>query len=71
VLVEFLQTLNMQAGHYALSLGCTNYEQDQFVVYHRLYDILLFEVISADNFVGFFDLQTEVKMEIIKNDQMS
>jgi ABC-type polysaccharide/polyol phosphate transport system ATPase subunit len=67
VLVEFYQTLNMQAGHYALSLGCTNYEQDQLVVYHRLYDIVLFEVISPDVFVGFYDLKPEIKVEVIQN----
>ena len=71
VLVEFLQTLNMQAGYYALSLGCTNYEQDQLVVYHRLYDILLFEVASSEEFVGFYDLNTEIRVDIIKDDQMS
>jgi teichoic acid transport system ATP-binding protein len=66
VLVEFLQPLNMQAGQYALCLGCTNYEQDQFVVYHRLYDILLFEVLSEKVFVGFYDLDSEIKVELVR-----
>jgi teichoic acid transport system ATP-binding protein len=71
VLVEFTHILNMQAGNYALSLGCTNYEQGQLVVYHRLYDILLFEVASTEEFVGFYDLNTEIRVDIIKDDQMS
>ncbi len=60
--VVFSQTLNMQAGQYALSLGCTNYEGDCFVVYHRQYDILLFEVISDRSMVGFYDLPGEIRI---------
>lgn len=60
--VIFSQALNMQAGQYGLSLGCTNYEGDCFVVYHRLYDILLFEVISDRSMVGFYDLPGEIRI---------
>ena len=60
--VVFSQMLNMQAGQYALSLGCTNYEGDCFVVYHRQYDILLFEVISDRSMVGFYDLPGEIQI---------
>ncbi len=58
--IEFSQILNLQTGIYALSLGCTNFEADNFVVYHRVYDIILFEVINPDKFVGFFDLKSEI-----------
>ncbi|MBI3985570.1 MAG: ABC transporter ATP-binding protein [Lentisphaerae bacterium] len=58
--VEFAQALNLQAGRYALSLGCTGFEGDRLVVYHRLYDVLLFEVVSESRMVGFFDLAGEV-----------
>ena len=33
--VEFSQVLNINSGRYTLSLGCTRYEQDDLVVYHR------------------------------------
>jgi teichoic acid transport system ATP-binding protein len=60
VSVEFAQTLNAQSGRYALSLGCTGYEGDTMVVYHRLYDILLFETASAMPMVGCYDLDSEI-----------
>ncbi|MGC8771613.1 MAG: ABC transporter ATP-binding protein [Brevinematia bacterium] len=65
VIVEFKQILNLQSGAYALSLGCTNFDVNGFLVYHRLYDIILFEVISHKNFVGFFDPESEVLIEKI------
>ena len=60
--VVFSQVLNMQAGQYGLSLGCTNFDGDCFVVYHRQYDILLFEVISDRSMVGFYDLPGEIQI---------
>lgn len=61
VLVEFSQVLNMQSGNYTLSLGCTKYKAEGFTVFHRLYDILLFEVTSEVKMVGFYDLKSSVK----------
>jgi len=58
--VEFAQTLNAQSGRYALSLGCTGYAGDTMVVYHRLYDIILFETASAMPMVGCYDLDSEI-----------
>ena len=56
----FRQDLNIQAGRYALSLGCTGFEGDRLVVHHRLYDVVLFEVISDKLMVGFYDLSGKV-----------
>jgi teichoic acid transport system ATP-binding protein len=61
--VEFTQTLNAQSGRYALSLGCTGYEGDTMVVYHRLYDIILFETVSAMPMVGCYDLDSAIKIK--------
>ena len=63
VSVEFFQTLNAQSGRYALSLGCTGYEGDTMVVYHRLYDILLFETASAMPMVGCYDLDSAIRIQ--------
>lgn len=60
VLVEFAQTLNCQSGRYALSLGCTGFERENLVVYHRLYDILLLETVAAEPMVGFYDLGSRI-----------
>lgn len=66
VVIEFTQRLNMASGQYLLSLGCTGYQGDQFVVYQRLYDILCFEVISYKRFVGLYDLKSQVMIEKIE-----
>lgn len=63
VSVEFAQTLNAPSGRYALSLGCTGYEGDSMVVHHRLYDILLFETVSAMPMVGCYDLNSEIRIQ--------
>lgn len=60
--VQFKQEMNMQGGSYTLSFGCTGFENGEFVVYHRLYDELIFQVISTKNTVGFFDLKSEVSL---------
>ncbi len=62
-LVEFRQTLNIQSGRYALSLGCTGFERDKLAVFHRLYDVILFEVVSGPQMVGFYDLHSAVTIE--------
>jgi teichoic acid transport system ATP-binding protein len=72
VVVEFTQRLNMASGQYLLSLGCTGYQGDRFVVYQRLYDILCFEVISYKRFVGHYDLKCQVMIErLVEKDRFN
>ncbi|MDE6320042.1 MAG: ABC transporter ATP-binding protein [Lachnospiraceae bacterium] len=54
--LTFTQEMNLQGGDYLLSLGVTGYEEDDFTVYHRLYDVLNVSVISDKDTVGFYDL---------------
>jgi teichoic acid transport system ATP-binding protein len=58
--VIFSQVLNMQSGHYALSLGCVGQGDEGLVVYHRLYDAVLLEVASGMPMVGLYDLDSKV-----------
>ena len=62
VTVKFQQRLNLRSGVYSLCLGCTGYSKDELVVYNRLYDILLFDVIATTQTfsVGFFDLHSDM-----------
>lgn len=60
VVVEFKQKLDIQGGNYLISLGCTGYEAENFVVYNRLYDILHLQVISEKNTIGYFDTNSVV-----------
>ena len=65
--ITFTQKVRLQGGEYLLSLGVTGYEGDTFTVYHRLYDILNLTVISDHDTVGYFDMESDVKVEYEKN----
>ena len=58
--ITFTQEMNLQGGEYLLSLGCTGYENGEFVVYHRLYDVCNITVVSSKNTVGFYDMDSEI-----------
>lgn len=60
--VTFTQNMNLQGGEYLISLGCTGYNNNDFVVYHRLYDIVNVSVISEKNTVGYYDMNSTIKV---------
>ena len=62
-IVTYEQQMNLQGGDYLMSLGCTGYVGDNFVVYHRLYDLVSFNVLSDKNTVGFFDMNSNITVE--------
>lgn len=61
--VTFRQKMDIQGGEYLLSLGCTGYINDDFVVYHRLYEICNITVISEKNTVGFYDMNSHIEVK--------
>lgn len=64
VTISFLQKANFQLGKYALSLGCVSLNEHGIEVYHRLYDCILFEIIGSTQMVGFYDLKSEINIEV-------
>jgi teichoic acid transport system ATP-binding protein len=58
--ITFTQRMNLQGGEYLLSLGVTGFEQDEFQVYHRLYDVINITVISDKDTVGYYDCDSRV-----------
>lgn len=60
--IEFSQMMNLQGGEYLISLGCTGYIAGEFHVFHRLYDVCNLTVVSHKNTVGFYDMNSEVKV---------
>lgn len=58
--VVFRQNMSLQGGEYLLSFGLTGYEQDEFCVYHRLYDAINVSVISDKNTVGYYDMGSKI-----------
>ena len=55
----------LQGGDYLISFGCTSYEEKDFVVYQRLYDITNITVISDQDTVGLFDIESQVGVNCI------
>ena len=61
--ITFKQNMNLQGGQYLLSFGSTRYEGDEFCVSHRLYDVINLSVVSQQNTVGFYDMDSEVTIQ--------
>lgn len=64
VIICFKQNISLQSGQYLISLGCTGFEQDEFIVYHRLYDICAINIFSEKDSVGIFDMESEISMTV-------
>lgn len=60
--ITFTQKMSLQGGEYLLSLGVTGYDKDKFEVYHRLYDTLNITVVSDKNTVGYYDMDSKVRV---------
>lgn len=58
----FTQKMNLQGGEYLLSLGCTGFQNGDFTVYHRLYDVCNITVIATKNSVGYYDMNSDVRI---------
>ena len=55
--------MTLQGGEYLISFGVTGFEQNDFTVYHRLYDALNITVVSDKNTVGYYDMNTTCKVK--------
>lgn len=61
--ITFTQEMNLQGGEYLLSLGVTGYQDHNFEVYHRLYDVINVTVISDKDSVGFYDMNSVIEVK--------
>lgn len=61
----FRQKMDLQGGEYLLSFGCTGYHHGEFRVFHRLYDLLNITCVSTKNTVGFYDMNSEVTVNML------
>jgi len=65
--VSFRQPMLLQGGQYFLSFGCTRFdEKGEFVVHHRLYDVLSFQVVASKFVVGVFDMGMEMNIDRVR-----
>ena len=60
ITVNFDQNMCLQSGNYLLALGCTGFENGNFTVYSRLYDVCNLQVVSDHDTVGYVDMGTKV-----------
>ena len=67
-IVTFTQKALLQGGEYLVSFGCTGYENGQFVVYDRHYDVANLTIVSEQNTVGTFDMDSKVTVERVAHD---
>lgn len=59
-IITFKQNNSLQGSQYLLSFGCTRFDNDDFHVYDRLYDVCSISVVSDKNTIGFFDMNSEI-----------
>jgi len=59
----FTQSIMLQGGEYLLSFGCTGFGDTELNIYHRLYDVCNFLVLSSKPTVGYFDLGSIASLE--------
>lgn len=62
--VTFTQRAMLQGGEYLMSFGCTGYENGEFTVYDRLYDVANLTIVSEQDTVGTFDIDSKVTVEV-------
>jgi len=64
---EFRQKFQLAPGKYTLSLSCSRFDYNgEIVVLNRNYDLIIFEVMSTKQFVGYYNLNTEAYFSEIK-----
>ena len=64
VKISFRQKQYLQPGQYLVSLGCTAFEGDQFVVYTRNYNCCVLGVVAQKGTIGIFDSESEVTVNV-------
>lgn len=62
--ISFRQKQYLQPGQYLVSLGCTGYEGDDFVVFCRNYNCCVLGVVAEKGTVGVFDSESIVKVDV-------
>lgn len=58
--VAFMQKLRLAPGNYLLTYACSGFEGDDFVVYERLYHVLVIEVYGYKQVVGHYDMEPTI-----------
>ncbi len=65
ITVKFSQSMILNSGQYFLALGCVKYFSNNLTVFHRMYDVVVVDVVSTNLGTGVAFTVSDV--EIIKN----
>jgi len=65
IMATFKHNMPLNPGGYLLSFGCAGFEDGEYIVYERRYDLLVFDVVSRRASVGFVDIDSEVTISRI------
>ncbi len=61
--ISFRQSFPIPNGNYILNFGCSGTDADgKLEAFHRIYDLLLVEVVNHKTFIGEFDLHSSVEV---------
>ncbi len=66
-IASFTQDMFLQGGEYLLSMSCTSYVDGELVAHDRLYDVLNITVVSEKNTVGFYDMNSQVEVQLVRD----
>ena len=62
-ILSFKQHIPLRAGKYILSLGCTKFIKDDLHIYHRLYDVVVLDILSDRNTAGLVYIDPAITLE--------
>jgi len=62
IIISFEQNLNIASGKYLLTFACSGFENDNFIVYERLYHIVVLDIVNTKSIVGYFDINSVIKI---------
>jgi len=65
IMATFKHKMPLNSGGYLLSFGCAGFENGEYIVYERRYDLLVFDVVSKRASVGLVDIDSEVTISRI------
>ncbi len=68
--ITYTQKMQLQGGEYLLSFGCTGFDNGNFTVHHRLYDITNVSVVSEQDTVGYYDMNSKVTVELVQKEKI-
>lgn len=62
-ILSFKQRIPLRSGQYTLSFGCTKYVNEDLHIYHRLYDVVVLDILSDRKTAGWVYIAPTITLE--------